>query len=528
MTHTDSELQIPARGVVLVTGKNGSGKSAFFEAVAYALFGKSIRGTTIWSTGFEGKASVEVETHEGLRVRREPKTLSFSGGAAGVAQMYETATKALEALSPIVGDLDTWRMTSVFSAADMSAFTLATDTGRKEILEGILGLHRFEEASKRALADQRDNEVQRSKLEVELGRKQGQREGHGAALHQMQLAAISDLHSVPGSTEADHGDLVCKLKHQLREMTAAKNSALEAFDHRIFEVMSLEREARNKLTSALEHTRLARSGGVCNACGAQIPPGAPYVGEPVEALQRLLNEQAERANAVRVAKRVEADKRAAELDALEAEIRQCEETLQRVRAGDKRAKEIAKMAARISDLDEQVEELEALIRQRNAAIDTIKASVQVIRGVRGVLLSDALAALESLAASYLALIGEEYAVKVGTDEGGKVTLSVARASDGRSYRACSAGERRRVDLAVLLALGDLAAAARGVQPGTVILDECLDSSLDDVGLDAAVKLIEQTARDRAVVVITHNPLVIASIDDVASYRIANGSAERLR
>ena len=518
MTHAESTLDIPRAGVVLLTGGNGQGKSAFFDAAAYALFGKSVRGTSVWSDTHEGPASIEVHTHDGLRVtRRQKGGLTFSGGAAGESQAYETPTKALEALAPLVGDLDTWRMTSLFAAADMAAFTLASDGGRKEILEGILGLHRFEEAGRRALADQRGLEARRSQLEVELGRCQGKRDG-------LAVAYAAQTARAAGAPTA--ADLVWAEGKVAAATLAARDAGIA--EREAWEVANMHAsrvtDARRVLRDAKDHEARAARGGKCPTCGAAIVAGAPYTGPAIADLEEALEAAllgSEKADGERY------DRRALALAAADSQ-RQSEVELNRVRDALRRQSEASAIAGQVADLNEQIEEYEALITIASGRVDTVKAAVVALRGVRGVLLADALAALESLTASYLALLGVEYRVTVGLDDAGKVTLSVAQASDGRSYKAASAGERRRVDLAMMLALGDLAAAARGATPGTLILDECLDSSLDEAGIADVVKLVEETAKGRAVIVITHNPIVINSIDRVAAYHVAAGVVERTK
>ena len=45
MSHDDTAVALPDRGLVVLTGDNGAGKSSLIEAVAVALWGKTLRGT---------------------------------------------------------------------------------------------------------------------------------------------------------------------------------------------------------------------------------------------------------------------------------------------------------------------------------------------------------------------------------------------------------------------------------------------------------------------------------------------------
>ena len=42
--HRDTRLQLPERGVVLLLGDNGQGKTSVIEAVPLTFWGKSLRG----------------------------------------------------------------------------------------------------------------------------------------------------------------------------------------------------------------------------------------------------------------------------------------------------------------------------------------------------------------------------------------------------------------------------------------------------------------------------------------------------
>ena len=86
-------------------------------------------------------------------------------------------------------------------------------------------------------------------------------------------------------------------------------------------------------------------------------------------------------------------------------------------------------------------------------------------------------------------------------------MEVEGAGGGHGYKASSGGERKRIDIAVMLALGDIARRLRGEKGSTLFFDEAFDA-LDEQGLAAVVGVLRELAQDRAVVVISHNPLLI--------------------
>jgi exonuclease SbcC len=90
MTHEKTDLNLPPSGLVVVTGPNGGGKSSLVEAIAWGLFGETLRGTD----PFDDKGgSVELMTDD-LTVNRQSgkkkKGLTFSTGKGD--QEYATYT----------------------------------------------------------------------------------------------------------------------------------------------------------------------------------------------------------------------------------------------------------------------------------------------------------------------------------------------------------------------------------------------------------------------------------------------------
>ena len=84
---------------------------------------------------------------------------------------------------------------------------------------------------------------------------------------------------------------------------------------------------------------------------------------------------------------------------------------------------------------------------------------------------------------------------------------------GRPYRAWSTGQRRRVDVALLLALQQTAQLAAGGTGWTVWVDEVGDG-LDTEGRRLLVDVLHQLAEDRAVVVITHDEEMMRGLQPV--------------
>jgi DNA repair ATPase RecN len=72
------------------------------------------------------------------------------------------------------------------------------------------------------------------------------------------------------------------------------------------------------------------------------------------------------------------------------------------------------------------------------------------------------------------------------------------------YNALSGGEHNRIDLAISQAFAYLMMLSAGTCPSVVVLDE-VATNVDRPGVHCLYSMISELARDRQVVVITHDP-----------------------
>ncbi len=81
---------------------------------------------------------------------------------------------------------------------------------------------------------------------------------------------------------------------------------------------------------------------------------------------------------------------------------------------------------------------------------------------------------------------------------------LTRGFEEMSYHLLSEGEKLRIDMAVLLAWRELCVLTGSASTNLIVLDEILDASLDQEGLDAFMNLLNQN-KDLNIVCITHHP-----------------------
>lgn len=90
------------------------------------------------------------------------------------------------------------------------------------------------------------------------------------------------------------------------------------------------------------------------------------------------------------------------------------------------------------------------------------------------------------------------------DKSDKIDLVVDNKAGAGSYGALSAGEKRRVDIAISLALQDLVMGKSDLQINTLYYDEVFEN-LDEVGCENTIELLkDRTDLASSIYVITHN------------------------
>jgi len=434
--HANTVLELPDTGPVIVQGVNGSGKSTLLEAYCAALWGRSLRGASAWR-GVDYCLTVELP---GLTVERTTENLVVNGASA------LKATKKQPELVSLIGTWDNFTRIRCFDADLTARFGISTDAERKQLLERLCGLDKLNDGLKRCRADIRDATAQQSKHEQ-------QRAVAEAGLKERPTVEAPSVIAMQGLETT-----LASVETQLREMAkmegiAAANAA--------------------EIDRRLAQLRAER----CPLCAAPITPE----------LRSELHAEASRAKSTQAD--VQAQRKQNETQS-KALLRQ----LQELRAQQAAAIEAEKQATRLAELMTQRDraaELGAVAERRTKQLRLVEEFLNVARPK---LLESLLASLHASASEWLAVMtdalfhlwvdGDNVRVKLGD----------------RDYKELNRGHRRRLDLAIMLALSQLHSAP---VRGPIFCDESLDG-LDADGAEAAAAVLEAVAQHELVIMLTHS------------------------
>lgn len=527
--HDATVVELPERGLVLVTGSNGSGKSSLYDGVAWGVWGETVRGRSPVPSK-AGTTLVEVTASDGLVVFRERRGGKTTAGwkAPGVdVPSFGTVTKAMEALTQRVGTFERWRRTHVFTLRDPWSFATASDRDRKVFLERLLGLERFDAALEACRGDLKAAASRRAGQEVFVRREEER--VAGAAKRLEDARRTLDAMGPPPDTKA-----LAASRAKLNGMVGeAANDVLAAEEEvRQEELRLMAESTRRKVEAEGLRKRLAliTQSGACTACGTVLPPERR--GELESALAVAECPAADPAVALPdLRERVESAKE--ELRLLRERVAAADRELSVAHATQRQREEAERVqreaAAAHAEAVDRVAGGTSELRRMSLEVAELEAAERVLglRGVRAAVLGDALSGIGEVANTWLARLGMPdlrlNLSPTSTRGSGAVvdaiSVEVEGAADGQGYQGSSGGERTRFDLSLMLALADVAGGlVAGSTGGTLWFDEVLDT-LDASGVEAVVALLEELSADRPVVVISHAVDLIERLHPSAALRL---------
>lgn len=532
------ELLLPPVGLILITGQNGAGKSTFVEAVSYAGWGKTLRGTDPRIAGESGQASIALGF--GMEVTRR-----WTSGMRNVLDVelqdkafeFDTPTKAQDHVTSVLGEWDTWRRSCAFSSVDDLSFATATDAERKRLLESLLGLSRFDRAQElcrvQAKAANWEHTAATQRLAHAQSRLAATREGLGA-LETMAASAAptADLASLRARLETVQSNLPIRQANH-RDERESHQAAVQGQANHTAQVNQAKRALQ-----VLDNTPAADA---CPSCGQTWPDAAARLNHREvqriklqHELQALLDSPHKGADPERLKAAEEALRTVQNaISQLTGELAQAERDHKRYQDAQSQVK-----TAKINILDMEDVELSAQadVAQHAYALRHLDTTDLVLgtKGARAHMLVDALTGMEAVANLWLERIARTdaplklhlspYTEKKTGGTADSISLEVEGAGGGRGYRAASGGERRRIDVAIMLALAEVAQAADGRVSPTMFFDEVFDS-LDRHGVEAVARTLDQLAQDRCIVVMSHNEELISNLVPDMRLHVADGKVE---
>ena len=505
------EVKLNKDPMMLVVGKNGAGKSTLIDAITFSLFGKpfkKINKGQLMNTVNEKDLMTEIEFSVGKtewKIRRGMKPVVFEIYHNGkVINQDAKSTDYQKYLEEKVLKLNFKSFTQivVLGSASFVPFMQLTAIDRRVIIEDILDIGIF--SIMKNLVKDRSNSLKEELLDLEFKLKLLQEK---IILEKKYIEELksnsekkqkSDLEKIKETEKLiiklndeieDHKDMVLSLINSIIDKSSIlkKNKELDSYKLQINKNL----KKLNKENTFFEDNEN------CPTCEQDIDE--KFKNNKLKQILKDINEM-----------NTGLDKLNEEVDKVDeriGEIMVCNETIQkeeniiRLKNSDIQAHNsfITKLHEELqesqevvdstkiklyeSELQEHKDERLQYIEQRRYY--DILNTILNDKGIKTRVIRKYLPVINNYVNKYLKDM--DFFVNFQLDENFNETIK-SRHRDDFSYYSFSEGEKKRIDISLLLTWRDIAAMRNSVNVNLLILDEIFDASLDQAGVDDLMKL----------------------------------------
>jgi DNA repair exonuclease SbcCD ATPase subunit len=513
---------------VMVVGKNGAGKSNIFVALVWVLFGKALHGFHIKDMVRRGTARCSVslsfisavgEMIDVMRTRTE-KTEHVYVTEGKVRTRYGSAEGNRVIAGHLGINLKTFVNTVFVGGGINRFFLMMRDGDKKALLEDLFDLDRFgvgyKGATKRLNALDLRLEEHRTESRM-MQHALDQLKNEESALGRKNLTRF--MAKMKGTKDALEA-LLPEIE-KLEEGEETREADIYAVRQRLSEANGHLRKAEGALS--FEHSRIhtltAMEGDDCPECERPLTKRdcahlLKSHEDQVEKLTRLVEDGKEALIPIEE----ELDRLVRLKDLLEEARDRKEDLLE-----DIKDLEIERDRVR-ADYSEVVSKQRKHFRGKKMKADHVCRKISETReyfefwvngfgskGVKNEFLGQVLPTMEACSNDYLAKLSEHFTIELSLEEGSFSTLVYSTALGEMEYRSCSTGERRRLDLAVSLALRDIIEEIAGVQTNLQVFDEVVEG-LDREGSEQFSDVVRNLPVPKSAFILSHNEALMGCLD----------------
>jgi DNA repair exonuclease SbcCD ATPase subunit len=524
-----TEIELDKNKSTLIVGDNGAGKSTMLDAICFALYGKPFRKINkpqLVNSINQKDLQVEVKFTIGRNnyiVKRGIKPSVFEIWKDGELLNQDAAARDYQAYleeSILKLNFKSFGQVVVLGSSTFVPFMQLSAKHRREVIEDLLDIQIFTVMNtllKEKVTGNRD-EIQEIKYQIDLlNNKIESAKTHNESIRQLRE------------------DEVAKLKEKLREQIALIETEQSAVDALMDEVKALsesvaDKPVMKKKLSELEKidgqlaTKLARlrkdiqfyedhdncptcRQGIEHEFKAETISGATAKTKEIEEAKQQLEDRFRSVN-----------ERLEEIDTVESEITSKNLEMSEHNANYKMAMNVCKSIKKeLTEAEESVEaidtsSIQALVdelttyhtKQNQLFEDKemlgIVASMLKDGGIKTRIIKQYVPVMNKLINKYLASM--DFFVQFELDENFNETIK-SRFRDVFSYSSFSEGEKLRIDLALLFTWRAVSKLRNSVSTNLLIMDEIMDSSLDNAGTEEFLKIINDLTVDSNIFIISH-------------------------
>jgi len=517
--HLDFEFE--QRGLILVSGKNGSGKSSVFDILSWCLFGVTLKcekGDDVIATFAQknsiAELTIELEDKSYIisryRKHSEHKNeLRLSVNGEDITS-FSNDTTQIQVESILGMDHKLFTNSILFAQGRSEFFASLADKEQKEMIEMFMDNTKVDEARKRTVELLATIQDQLYKLERDhnnLETKIESKQEYIIQLHDSEEGFEQDRENELDSVIEQLSNCIENIKVNQRAKKQLDNSKQELEE--IIVNLRQQKESRDK---------------ICNSCNQPLRfKDEDKLQESISALNQV-SMQLHTTNTMMNSLMSNKGK----LNNQVIDIKERKNVY---------GEQIEKLGNQIQNLEGEDYELLILLEQLRKDETELKFWDEGFgpKGIKSFMFDDIVPEFNQYVAKYLDVLSDgtiksplstTSTLKSGQSRE-KFSFQIDNSSGGKTFKSSSAGEKRCINLSTLWSLQDM---SRNRLPSPInisVLDEALDT-LDAEHVEAVMSILNEHSKDRAVYVITHNDSLKCNFDIVYECQKRNKKSGLIR
>lgn len=528
-----TEVNLTKVGSTVITAPNGSGKSTILMAIEFALFGRVSNGIAkpdLVNSINKKDCLVEVECETNGRrilVRRGIKPAVFDIEIDGKLVDQDASSRDYQSKfeDEILGfNIASFRQVISISGGSYTPFLLLSAGARRKIVEELLNLTIFSKMASLHLSTINQNREELANAENEIGRLQASIQSLKKGLESLAEQEEGYRLTIEANIKTAEDKIAAFLaeneeaNRRIEEFAPVRDKIKQRKDKR-HKLLDFRRDIEKKVSRIDEYVKFFHDHDHCPTCKQDITeefkqesirPKEAKKAEYAESLHRLedtlkqTRDDIEKLESI-LEKTLELEKQVhttnGRIRDLQAYITQQQRMLKNSSgSGDEIKGEIKAKSEQMENLKER----RLTLLEEKQYNDIITAIIKD-NGIKSKIIAQYVPHMNAEINRYLEILNLNLSFEIDEQFNEKI---LSRFKDELSYASFSAGERARIDIAILFTWRELAKLKNSLSCNLLFLDEIFDSVLDEEGLESFINLLRYNLKDTNVFLISHRPEVV--------------------